>query len=559
MKNNSKNRNNSRIMLAVCISFIITLGWLCLAMFSKPLYANVDNFTIAVVTNGLFGEDGYTYYLHPWLCKYLNVISKVLTSADVYTLLMHILLFNAFWILYYFIIKGKYSIKSKVCLILIILSSALAINIWSNNYTIQAAFFAMTGSIVLMKNSKEKNRWLYIIGLFFICIGFMWRIQGALLSVPFVLLDIVVHFIKEKKKLRNYIWYIVIPVCCILTLVVAQKVVNNSPKYKDGIEYSIYRTKVEDFPVESWDNISTKTDILQSEYEAAVHWTLLDTDVINTELFKKISDVASRNAFSYSIAGISGALIEMIRCIVTYRNWTLLIGGIIVCSLYFLVRKRYSWRLILESILGILGAGIILLYFTIRGRAISHVWISVMLITEMLHIEIIAREIGDDLQKENQDFMIKMGTICCIAILWIIARSNWNVPQFAVNARKNNALEFEQKCDDNALYLWGGWHKNISWTYMGIGKLPTKKFIQHNMAVGDWTYGQTYFKEYLEEIETENPAKALLIREQTYYVSEDYEELLLYLQEHYGKDIAVQKIGEIQSIPVWKFVKAWRS
>ena len=270
--------------------------------------------------------------------------------------------------------------------------------------------------------------------------------------------------------------------------------------------------------------------------------------------------MASRNAFSYSIAGISGALIEMIRCIVTYRNWTLLIGGIIICSLYFLIRKRYSWRLILESILGILGAGIILLYFTIRGRAISHVWISVMLITEMLHIEIIAREIeGDDLQKENQDFMIKMGTICCIAILWIIARSNWNVPQFAVNARKNNALEFEQKCDDNALYLWGGWHKNISWTYMGIGKLPTEKFIQHNMTVGDWIYGQTYFKEYLEEIEAENPAKALLIREQTYYVSEDYEELLLYLQEHYGKDIAAQKIGEIQSIPVWKFVKAWRS
>lgn len=94
---------------------------------------------------------------------------------------------------------------------------------------------------------------------------------------------------------------------------------------------------------------------------------------------------------------------------------------------------------------------------------------------------------------------------------------------------------------------------------MGIGKLPTEKFIQHNMPVGDWTYGQTYFKEYLKEIEAENPAKALLIREQTYYVSEDYEELLLYLQEHYGKDIAVQKIGEIQGIPVWKFVKAWRS
>ena len=64
MKNNSKNRNNSRIIFAICISFIITLGWLCLAMFSKLLYANVDNFTIALVTNGLFGEDGYTYYLH---------------------------------------------------------------------------------------------------------------------------------------------------------------------------------------------------------------------------------------------------------------------------------------------------------------------------------------------------------------------------------------------------------------------------------------------------------------------------------------------------------------
>ena len=79
------------------------------------------------------------------------------------------------------------------------------------------------------------------------------------------------------------------------------------------------------------------------------------------------------------------------------------------------------------------------------------------------------------------------------------------------------------------------------------------KFMEHNICAGLWIYHQVYFQNYLNRLGIPNPARALLERENTYYVAENEETMLVFLQEHYDEETIASQVGEIEGIPIWKF------
>ena len=64
------------------------------------------------------------------------------------------------------------------------------------------------------------------------------------------------------------------------------------------------------------------------------------------------------------------------------------------------------------------------------------------------------------------------------------------------------------------------------------GKLPSKEIIRHNIALGDWLYGQPYFIIFLKSINAENSATALFNRQNTYIINEQGGLVSCNLQEH---------------------------
>lgn len=66
-------------------------------------------------------------------------------------------------------------------------------------------------------------------------------------------------------------------------------------------------------------------------------------------------------------------------------------------------------------------------------------------------------------------------------------------------------------------------------------------------------YGQVYFNEFLESRNAQNPVRALIERENTYYMARDCSNVLVYLQEHYNANVTVDYVGEIEYMPIWKF------
>ena len=93
----------------IITAFVLAILMLFLIASFEKLYSNVDNFNISLVTNGLFDKDGYTYYLHPWLCKFINILANILPKADAYVLLMHTLLFVCIWSIFDLILNLKIS------------------------------------------------------------------------------------------------------------------------------------------------------------------------------------------------------------------------------------------------------------------------------------------------------------------------------------------------------------------------------------------------------------------------------------------------------------------
>ena len=113
---------------------------------------------------------------------------------------------------------------------------------------------------------------------------------------------------------------------------------------------------------------------------------------------------------------------------------------------------------------------------------------------------------------------------------------------------------------DDSVYLWPlwNWQKYVLNGYATMDKLPPKEILDHNIPLGDWVYGQPYFYEHLRNIKLQNPAKALLTRENTYLVEGADETMLSFLRAHYKDskmDIVFQEVGKIFDLKLYAIRK----
>lgn len=544
------------------ISFLITIFSFLIFKCSHNLYSNVDNFNISLVTNGLFGDDTYTYYLHPWLCKIVKVISRVFPSIDAYVFLMHVLLCGAMCVMYHLVLIQKWKIKDKVFLIIILFTIQTDIGIWSYNYTLQATFFVLVGATVLVKKlhdeNDEKDIVNIILGSLFLEIGFMWRIQGALITIPFICLAIIIEIFGYKNRtivIKRAIRLFGFPILFIIVLWVSQYSTETSQKYEAGIAYSEARTVVEDFPVKSWEEISDEMrGVSETEYNAAVSWLLIDTDIIDTELFQKIANYGKTNAHSLSFGGILGAIRELgyyaLHQVSKILECIILLTFVLIIVWTGNNNKLYR----IGTLLSLGGGGIILLYFSMRGRANAQVRYCVLFSVLFVFLILLAKK-NNETNKTKVACMVGfcLTFICIMGTFSLLMKSDWHFPLWAINSRTDNANILVDEDYNDELYIWGKWHRDVTQTYMKAGKLPTQEFMDHNISAGDWTYGQNYFCEHLSKIDAENLAVALLKRQYTYFVGENYEQVLQYLQEEYDKRVEVRQVTTINDVPVWKF------
>ena len=563
---------------AALAALVVTALCYLLWTFSGTLYMYLDNMTISMVASGMFGAGFFCQYIHPLLSLLIRGLSALLPTADVFASLVHAgLLGGVFTVTYIgFRLLGGKSLRSRsltdwlalLALLLAVLFFTLGLKLWSVNYTVQTAALLAAGLIALSyaADSGEGRGWIAA-GSALIGAGWLLRLETDLLFIPFIGLELLTGLLNardKKEALRRQLRYFG-PALLIAALLLGSKALFNAREpYVSDNAYTRYRTIVEDYPMEPYERSgAAAAGIDEQTYRlVAGNWVLLDTERIDAALLRRMAETGSRRAFSCDQAGLRGALREMARRLRgTDVYLTVLAALIALLTLRNCLAARSRW-LKAEALLAFLGGFVILLYFTFRGRALFRLWQTVLLAQAavlLCNSLRVARETRPETEKPavRRTRQALALLVLCVPLYYaagqMIAHAAFHGPISPLSSRLNaDDSAYAETWQGDGLYIWSNWYMTIPVHFADQNKLPTQRVLDHNISVGDWIYGQVYFRDYLEARDAANPAAALIERPETYLMGGFVNDLLPYLQQFYGETLHLSEAGEIKGVTAYR-------
>lgn len=582
------------LFVTFALYFIFSIsGW---------IYTFTDNITVAVVTAGYYGDNNMCQYIHPLFCLIIKALNPILPTADVFAVLMHAFLLLGIYCASYAAIETAYrkpirnwnveDCISRALLLLAIAYYTLGLKLFGINYTVQTGAIIAGGVIALFYafHLNKGKSWI-IAGTVMIFGGFLGRVEACLLFLPFIALELFTEFVRNKERMnwiRKTAKYILPSVIVIALLLGSKAIFLNAEPYRSDAEYNKYRTITGDYPVETygvtykdWEGIDRDT------YNAVIHWNLADTDKINTETLRKIAEVGSRNEYQATKQGLKWTLQEMNRRATKVDVHVMTLTALaIIMTLWCVIAVKSVW-LKLEALCSFGGGFIILFYFTFRGRAPLRVWQCVLIAALTIQILIMIKDgeermqsallIGQKLKntegkeasvekrKQKKTMAYRTATVIfqlflCVVLYFgigqVMAHSSIHMPTSPLTAKTgaDDSL-YEDTFKDDTLYIWPWWHAAVPDIFAKQDKLPTRRVIEHNIGMGDWVYEQVYFRNFLERIDAQNPAMALLDRPDTYLVEGMEEDFLKYMEYHYGVEIELEYVNDIDGNKVYRLIR----
>lgn len=543
---------NTRAALSrrLLLAFLATLLCYLVFLFFSPLYYSSDSLMAAIVVDGMFSSDNLSQFQHPILCAAVRLLLPLLPHVDVFTALIHLTVAIGLFSLVFFLSAPTLNKPFKtrrvddfIILLILLLGVfflSAGVNIWNNNYTITAGAFVFMGLCLTLPGSSSGGvNGARVAGLFLIAMGIMLRRESALLFLPFIILDLLVCVAEKPGAWKGAVKGGFPILLVFLVLMGSRAVVYRFEPYATASRYNAARTAIMDFPMEG------TTDVDPVDYRAAIdYWTFADTENMNLEKLEQIAAAGARNAYPLTMQGF-WAVLSKIKHDAFHTN--LYMSVLVIATLILLLRNLLlcrAWRRA-ESALAVAGALLILGYFTFRGRAPMRVWEPVLFATVFALIRA-ARPIprsspqrGDGAGKRAPGWR---GAANTVALLLIAVDLWFSAGQVMAYAKMNTVIRTtltarveadDSEYRDDALYIWPNWHGTIPRYYEQAGTLPPQKVIDHNIALGDWTYGQPYYTEFLSRIGAENPIQ-LLVDGEAFIMGNGIEE---YLRRHYGPDI----------------------
>lgn len=383
MQSFQKRKNKYSLLSA----FLITSVCYIVFCLTGLIYEYTDNITVAVVADGMYGDNNYCQFLHPLLCVVIKWLTPLFPTADVFTTLIHLALLISTGTLSYIALHSLKSFKEWqledyiqcALLILTVVYPTLGMKLFGVNYTVQTASIIFAGVIELFYAKEHGGSKIWtVLGTVLVCFGFLVRQEAALLFIPFVALEIVIEFFRseDRKAYLHSSLRTILPCIVIVFILLASRAVFYSREpYSTDDRYNRNRTIAEDYWMKGYDRYDPAFEGLdESTYSAVRDWILADTGRLNADTLEKVAEAGNVNKYVSTAEGVTAALKAMYRRI-TQEDLHLLILTVlaVILTLWNIITAKSVW-LKLESAVSSLGGVIILFYFTFIGRAPMRVW-----------------------------------------------------------------------------------------------------------------------------------------------------------------------------------------
>lgn len=162
----------------------------------QPAYRYVDNYIMSFITSGALNGDTVNPYLNPLISQIIAGLNCIAPTADWFTILGRIFLTLGVWWTGILLARRIGASRKLILYQAIIGSVCLGCSFYNINYTVQAAAFAFVGSLTLqLKVYDGGTHGDTAIGTFFLGLGVCWRMEGAFITIPFILLSVVANLI----------------------------------------------------------------------------------------------------------------------------------------------------------------------------------------------------------------------------------------------------------------------------------------------------------------------------------------------------------------------------
>ena len=297
--------------------------------------------------------------------------------------------------------------------------------------------------------------------------------------------------------------------------------------------------------------------VSRNDYESMQVRLLADTDRINLAYSERIKEVGHKNEFSFGLHGFIGSNLVLLK-LVSSSSKTLFFCGLLFCLLMLTFLMDMRWYCKIEVLLTYAGAYLIMLYFAFIGRIPLRVFNSILYAVFGIMLVLYSSESLKRNRKAAKWLSWLIGVIVILVAAADTASYGFVKPQSVFQTRigaDESRWEKTYHGDDRYVWMTNEFVQRPMRDFIDQGKLMTDEFLEHNLCVGEWLYGQVYYDNYLERIGMPNPMRAFLDRENIYCVAEDNTMVLTYLQEHFDENVVAYQVDEIDGIPVWKFEK----
>lgn len=537
-------------LLAAFLLFLVVL--VCL-----PLYDDVDNYLVAIVLNGQFGADNGCQYTHVLLNRLMSFLAGVLPGADVFTLVARFCIPMSFALLLYQVSQKTKSRSVIIALFAFFLFLSVGISVFTGNYGVQAILFAGTGLLLMYLSGNGGLSPLYICGCLYLLLGIMWRLQVALLFIPYVLLELICCMREHAAAPQR--WHIpALPLVLVLLLLGIQAIQERREPLRSALEYDRLRTSQVDYATKYWPEVSEDAGaigVTHADYEMLEGWLLLDTDHMTTAKMADITGISAVPAYPLTPAGLREACWVLLTYFVGESNCNYVwLAGILLMGLFLILFAPDSGRR-LQALFILIGSQIIIFYYLMRGRAPMRLIHSVYF-AQSFALLCEGVQVRDRIRTGKR---VIVPFFCLLILLftggaWMSLRKTQpHVPQLALNARTGVDDTAYTTKNEQDVIIWDDWGPNFKRPLMRQGKLPTRELLSHHLPAGEWVYGQTYFTKFLAETGLDNPYEALFTRDHVYYAVDGDASLRLFAE--YTPGFHAEQTGTVAGIPIYRFTR----
>ena len=327
---------------ALCLNLLFLL--LCLGV-GGIHFGSLDDFFMSAVVTGAYGGDfdphtlfvngAYAYFLKPFygICSALNwyFIFELMSAFASFTVFVYFMLSQA---------GGRLGLVLSVFLL-----ACLAPDFYLQAAFTQCAAAATAAAILLFYfgNGERRKAWIVLGGLFFVA-GIIFRKEGFLLGVPFLVTILALNVFETRKIMKTTIAVFVICLCAYQTL----QNFNNSLFDNEG--YSYYREYQwsraifgdgDNYDVDAAFDELEERQMQGRDFRYLRSWIFYDTEVFSLDSLKRMASVVQRNRYEVNPAKMPVALFLVVaKSFFKANAWC----WIVLCfMLFFFVPKRANW------------------------------------------------------------------------------------------------------------------------------------------------------------------------------------------------------------------------